>query len=438
MACRVKIGVGRGVAEARVLRQRPGRAALLPRATPHRSRASHRGRRSLPGTSTSHLPMPSSSSETGGEPARPVAGNLAIGAYAAAMVHGMRGHGNARARSMEITRSLLPTPDRFATSDHLWRVTLDALLALHCGEPETANELLHDGARTALRRRPKPISALGAVVHGGLSPDRRAHRPSRHGQRYCNAPPNPRTATTSPPPSSTGPRRSTTGGPTSSLVSPDGSPTPGALTRPYVPRLLPTTLGVERPREGLTTVLPPESPFIDLPTSEHSGRKQLTPAIAGTTDHPHTAPGPSLDRRVARLIIPASPMCPTSHFQRGRHECLPNPTDGATPRGRRELLRTHPTRIDRASEEQLRPLPVAKTGIPPEQRGRTQMASTAQRVFPGEGFRQTPTAARQPAFDECQPPGAGGVERSEGCPCSWRDPSRPRPAGTGKRSCYNR
>jgi len=28
-----------------------------------------------------------------------------------------------------------------------------------------------------------------------------------------------------------------------------------------------------------------------------------------------------------------------------------------------------------------------------------------------------------------EPPGAGGVEWSEGCPRNWRDPPRPRPCG---------
>jgi predicted ATPase/DNA-binding CsgD family transcriptional regulator len=73
---------------------------------------------------------------------RPVAGNLAVGAYAAAMVHGMLGDGDARDRWIEITQGLLPSPEQFEPREYLWKVTLDALLALHLGEPQVASELL--------------------------------------------------------------------------------------------------------------------------------------------------------------------------------------------------------------------------------------------------------------------------------------------------------
>ncbi len=72
----------------------------------------------------------------------PVASNLAIGAYAAATVHGMLGDPDARDRWIEITQALLPPPERFDQHVHLWKVTLDAFLALHLDQPHVANELL--------------------------------------------------------------------------------------------------------------------------------------------------------------------------------------------------------------------------------------------------------------------------------------------------------
>jgi predicted ATPase/DNA-binding CsgD family transcriptional regulator len=73
---------------------------------------------------------------------RPVAGNLAIGAYAAAMVYGMLGDRAARERWTDITRALLSSPERFEPQASLWRVTFDALLALHIQEPHVAVEVL--------------------------------------------------------------------------------------------------------------------------------------------------------------------------------------------------------------------------------------------------------------------------------------------------------
>ena len=73
---------------------------------------------------------------------RPVAGNLAVGAYAAAMVHGMLGDTDARDRWIEITRALLPSSERFEPHANLWRVTLDSFLALHLGQPHVAIDLL--------------------------------------------------------------------------------------------------------------------------------------------------------------------------------------------------------------------------------------------------------------------------------------------------------
>ena len=72
----------------------------------------------------------------------PVASNLAIGAYAAATVHGMLGDPDARDRWIEIAQALLPPPERFDQHVHLWKVTLDAFLALHLDQPRVANELL--------------------------------------------------------------------------------------------------------------------------------------------------------------------------------------------------------------------------------------------------------------------------------------------------------
>ena len=73
---------------------------------------------------------------------QPVAGNLAVGAYAAAMVFGMIGDPSARDRWIGITRGLVPSPDRFEGEHVIWRVTFDALLALHLDDPESACEHL--------------------------------------------------------------------------------------------------------------------------------------------------------------------------------------------------------------------------------------------------------------------------------------------------------
>ena len=82
----------------------------------------------------------------------PVASNLAIGAYAAATVHGMLGDPDARDRWIEITQALLPPPERFDQHVHLWKVTLDAFLALHLDQPHAANELLRNAPE------PRPVA----------------------------------------------------------------------------------------------------------------------------------------------------------------------------------------------------------------------------------------------------------------------------------------
>ena len=69
---------------------------------------------------------------------RPVAGNLAVGAYAAAMVFGMQRDDGSRAHWTSITRSLLVRPERLDDPANLWAVVLDVLLALDDGDVRTA------------------------------------------------------------------------------------------------------------------------------------------------------------------------------------------------------------------------------------------------------------------------------------------------------------
>ena len=73
---------------------------------------------------------------------RPVVGNLAIGAYAAAMVFGMLGDEESRARWIEITTALLSDAKRLYTVNNIWRVTFDGLLALHHDDLPGAGEVL--------------------------------------------------------------------------------------------------------------------------------------------------------------------------------------------------------------------------------------------------------------------------------------------------------
>jgi predicted ATPase/DNA-binding winged helix-turn-helix (wHTH) protein len=73
---------------------------------------------------------------------RPAAGNLAAGTYAAAMVFGMVGDVDARERWIDITRALLPSPERLDSPDTIWNVVFDAFLALHVDDPVTARHLL--------------------------------------------------------------------------------------------------------------------------------------------------------------------------------------------------------------------------------------------------------------------------------------------------------
>lgn len=88
---------------------------------------------------------------------RPVAGNLAPGAYAVAMVFGILGDDAGRERWTGITRALLPSPERMESSDTIWRMVFDALLALHRGDPE--------GAAALLTLTPEPSAARLSTFH---------------------------------------------------------------------------------------------------------------------------------------------------------------------------------------------------------------------------------------------------------------------------------
>jgi predicted ATPase/DNA-binding CsgD family transcriptional regulator len=73
---------------------------------------------------------------------RPVAGNLAVGAYATAMVFGVHGDDERRTHWIDITQSLLTDNRRLHTSYNMWRVVFDGLLALHRDDLMLADELL--------------------------------------------------------------------------------------------------------------------------------------------------------------------------------------------------------------------------------------------------------------------------------------------------------
>jgi predicted ATPase/DNA-binding CsgD family transcriptional regulator len=73
---------------------------------------------------------------------RPVASNLAGGAYAAATVYGMVGNSAAHARWVAITRHLIPPSKPGLDAPVGWPPALDALLALHLDDPESAFDRL--------------------------------------------------------------------------------------------------------------------------------------------------------------------------------------------------------------------------------------------------------------------------------------------------------
>jgi predicted ATPase/DNA-binding CsgD family transcriptional regulator len=90
---------------------------------------------------------------------RPVVGNLAVGAYAAAMVLGMLGDEDARTRWIAITKELLSSVDRLHTVHNVWRAVLDGLLALHRDDLAGAVELLsvRPGAASKIRTTAHPL-----------------------------------------------------------------------------------------------------------------------------------------------------------------------------------------------------------------------------------------------------------------------------------------
>jgi predicted ATPase/DNA-binding CsgD family transcriptional regulator len=79
---------------------------------------------------------------------RPVARNLAGGAYAAAMVHGLRGDDRARSAWRDITLGLGVDLAELNDCDTGWATTFDAILALHRGDARGTLALLtsHPGA----------------------------------------------------------------------------------------------------------------------------------------------------------------------------------------------------------------------------------------------------------------------------------------------------
>ena len=149
---------------------------------------------------------------------RPVTGNLAVGAYAAAMVFGMIGDEAGRKHWTEITIALLPHPDRFASADTTWRVTFDALLALHLDDPQAALKLL-ERSPDAPASVPTANRALWVPWYAAAWAEASvlAGHPEIE-ERFASPPPT-CTATTSPEPSSTGPLRSITVGRTCSARS---------------------------------------------------------------------------------------------------------------------------------------------------------------------------------------------------------------------------
>jgi hypothetical protein len=69
---------------------------------------------------------------------RPVAPNLARGAYAVAMVHGVRGDNDRRAAWVRLTIDLGATPEQLAGHWRGWSAVFDGLLALHRNDPTGA------------------------------------------------------------------------------------------------------------------------------------------------------------------------------------------------------------------------------------------------------------------------------------------------------------
>ncbi len=73
---------------------------------------------------------------------RPVASNLAVGAYCVATAHAVLGDADQHRHWVAITDGLLGTSNTGAGRDGGWRPTLDALADLHAGRPEAATQRL--------------------------------------------------------------------------------------------------------------------------------------------------------------------------------------------------------------------------------------------------------------------------------------------------------
>jgi predicted ATPase/DNA-binding CsgD family transcriptional regulator len=75
---------------------------------------------------------------------RPVASSMASGAYAVAMVHGLRGDDEAQAEWMRITVAMGLEPEQLAGCATGYGPTFDAIVALHRGDAQTAFDRLAD------------------------------------------------------------------------------------------------------------------------------------------------------------------------------------------------------------------------------------------------------------------------------------------------------
>jgi hypothetical protein len=69
---------------------------------------------------------------------RPVAGNLAVGAYCVATVHAIQGDNEAHRHWVGITEALLDAPVTGRGRDGGWPLVLDALVHLHADDPAAA------------------------------------------------------------------------------------------------------------------------------------------------------------------------------------------------------------------------------------------------------------------------------------------------------------
>ena len=130
---------------------------------------------------------------------RPVAGNLAVGAYAAAMTFGMLADDARRGQWIDITEALLGPTRGLRTTPRTWNAVLDAMLALHKNDPETALSLL--------TRSPPSRSTTRTTSCGSRGTQRSGPKPAsspntRPATNASTSQPQPPPATTSPPRSS--------------------------------------------------------------------------------------------------------------------------------------------------------------------------------------------------------------------------------------------